>query len=91
MVVLGLSVRLFWYPMWWVGDCNALMMFVLDVSMLREYEGDGNAGVVVVSVGHEYVVGTRGSGIVFRDECGVWNECVKYVCMWLGAVWEVSG
>ena len=43
---------------------------MLDVSMLRKCKGNGNAGVgdgkcvFVVSVGHEYVRGTRGSGIV---------------------------
>ena len=36
-----------------------VMLFVLDVSMLRECDGDGNAGV-----GLEYVGGTRDSGIV---------------------------
>ena len=39
--------------------------------MLRECESDGNArvgnkgGVVAVSAGHEYVGGTRASGIVY--------------------------
>ena len=45
-----------------------VLLFVLDVSMLRECEGDGNAGVrgvVAVSAGHEYMGGTRGSGIVY--------------------------
>ena len=36
-----------------------VLLFELDVSMLRESEGDGK-----VSAGHEYVGGTRGSGIV---------------------------
>ena len=63
VVVIGLSVRLSWYPMWWE-------QWLLDVSMLRECQGDGNAdvgngwGVVAVSVWHEYVGSTRGSGIV---------------------------
>ena len=44
--------------------------FVLIVSMLRECDGDDNAGVgdgggvVATSAGLEYVGGTRGSGIV---------------------------
>ena len=48
-----------------------VLLFVLDVSMLRECDGDGNAdvgdgeGVVAASAGHEYVGGTRGSGIMF--------------------------
>ena len=47
-----------------------ILLFVLHVSMVRECEGNGNAGVgdgggvVVVSAGHERVGGTRGSGIV---------------------------
>ena len=47
-----------------------MLSFVLDVRMLRECQCDGNAGVgdwgyvVSVSAGHEYVGGTRGSGIV---------------------------
>ena len=40
------------------------LLFVLNVSMLREFECDGNAGVVNLSSGHEYVRGTRRSGIV---------------------------
>ena len=47
-----------------------VLLFVLDVSMLRKCDGDGNAnsgagkGVVAVSAGHEYVGGTCGSVIV---------------------------
>ena len=47
-----------------------VLLFVLDVSMLRECEGDDNdgvgdgEGVFAVSAGHEYVGSTRGSGIV---------------------------
>ena len=47
-----------------------VLLFVLHVCMVRECEGDGNAGVgdgegvVVMSAGHEYVGGTRGSGKV---------------------------
>ena len=43
-----------------------VLLFVLDVSMLRECDGDSNGyvgderGVVAVSAGHEYVGGTRG-------------------------------
>ena len=47
-----------------------VLLFVLDVSMLRECEGDGSGdvgdkgGVVGVSACHEYVGGIRGSDIV---------------------------
>ena len=47
-----------------------VLLFVLDVILLRECEGNGNAGVgdgggvVGVSTEYEYVGGTRGSGIV---------------------------
>ena len=47
-----------------------VLLFVLDVCMLRECEGDGNAGVgaggcvVGMSARHEYVGGTHGSGIM---------------------------
>ena len=39
----------------------SVLLFVLEVSMLRECEGDGNADVVAE---HAYVGGTRGSGIL---------------------------
>ena len=62
--------------------------------------GDGR-GVIVVNAGHEYVSGTRGSGIVssaadvlwmsvVRGMRGVGGVCKMGVCL-LGAVWEVSG
>ena len=47
-----------------------VLLFALDVSMLRECEGDENAcvadggSVVAVSAWHEYVGSTCGSGIV---------------------------
>ena len=47
-----------------------VLLFVLDVSMLRECEGECNAGVgywgcvVMVSAGRQCVGGTRGLGIV---------------------------
>ena len=47
-----------------------VLVFVLNASMMRECDGGGNAGVgdgrgvVVVSAGHEYVGGERGSSIV---------------------------
>ena len=61
-----------------------VMLFVLDVSILREYEDDAKAGVgdvgsvVAVSAGNEYVGGKRGSGIlssaagVLERSMGVW-------------------
>ena len=75
VVVLGLSVR---YTVLERVTVMSVLLFVLHVSMVREC--DGNAGVVVVSSGHQYVGGTRGSGIVScaadgaRDECGAWDE-----------------
>ena len=49
--VVCLSVRLSWYPI-------CVLLFVLDVCMLRECDGDGNAGmgddVGVVAVSAEY-------------------------------------
>ena len=47
-----------------------VLLFVLELSLLRECEGDGNVGVgdggsmVAVSAGHEYVGGICGSGIL---------------------------
>ena len=47
-----------------------VLLFVCEVSILRECEGDKNAGVgawgvvVAVSVRHEYMGSTRGSGVV---------------------------
>ena len=73
VVVLGLSVRLSWYPLCcgcgYCGDCGAcIVVFAACVyaARLLEYEGDGNAGVgsgggvVAVSA---YMGGTRGSGV----------------------------
>ena len=46
VVVCSLSVRLSWYPMWMVVvTVMRVLLFVLHVCMLRECEGDGNAGV----------------------------------------------
>ena len=57
--------------------------------MLRECEGDGTAsvgvggGVVAVSVEHQYVGGTRGSGIVSSaaDVLRMGVVCGMRVCM----------
>ena len=60
-----LSVRLSRYPMLWVPSLHVLL-FVLHVYMLRECDGDGNAGVgsrggvVAMSA---YMGGTHGSGV----------------------------
>ena len=60
VVVLGLSVRLSWYHMWWV---RWLQLLVWHMSTLREcgservtamWYGD-RGGVVVVSMGHGYI------------------------------------
>ena len=70
VVVIDLSVRLSWYLLNVdVVTVMRVLMFMLDMSMLREYEGArvnnagvGNGeGVVWVSSGHEYVGGTHGS------------------------------
>ena len=77
------------------------MLFVLE-TRVRGCEGDGNAGVgdeggvVVVTVGHEYVSGTHGSGIASSaaDVIGMSGmrrkeelvEYVKCACVCLGAV-----
>ena len=70
---------------------------------MRESEGDGNVGVgygrgvVAVSAGHEYVGGTRGSGIVSSTADvlgmgGVGGVCEMCMCLaWGDVVWEVSG
>ena len=78
-----------------------LLLFVWDVSILQECEGDGNAGVwdvgCVVSVS-EYMGGTHGSGIVsFADDVlemsvvlgvrGVGGVCEMCMCLARGVVW----
>ena len=51
-----------------------VLLFLLNVCMLRECDGDGNTGVgaggdvVAVSAGCEYMGGTRGSGFVSSAE-----------------------
>ena len=63
--------------------------------------GGGNAGVVAVNAGHEYVVGTRGSDIVSSATIvlgmylvhgirGVTGVCEMGMCL-ARDVWEVSG
>ena len=49
-----------------VGAMSGLrvLLFLLDVSILGECSCGDAGGVVAVSVRHEYVDGTRGSGIV---------------------------
>ena len=69
-----------------------VLLFALHACMLRECEGDRNAGVgdrgvVVVSAGH--VVGTRGSGIVssvVRGMRGVDGVCGMCMCLARGGV-----
>ena len=61
-----------------------VLLFVLYMCMLREYEGDGPAsvrdigGVVMVSAGH--VGGTHGSGIVSSAADVLWMRGVGGVC-----------
>ena len=58
-----------------------VLLYVLDVSMLREYDGDGTSceedgeGVIAVSLWHEYVDDTRGSDIV-SSAADVLGTCV---------------
>ena len=77
MVVLGLSVRLSWYPMWLCGcssccdcdGCTVVRVACVFDGRVRGCAADGNAGVedggglAVVSVGH--VGYTRSSRIVY--------------------------
>ena len=41
-----------------------VLLFLLDVCMLRECKGDGNPGVGARGAGCEYMGGTRGSSVV---------------------------
>ena len=65
-----------------------VLLFVLDMRMLRGCEADGNVGV-----GHEYVDGTGGSGIEYSaaDMLGLSMvhgiRGVGGVCVWLMVVW----
>ena len=44
-----------------------VLLFVLDVCMLRECECESDrGGVIGITAWHEYVGGTRGSGFVFN-------------------------
>ena len=78
-----------------------VLLFVVDVSMLKECEGDGNAGAGDgggAVTGSEYVAGTRRSGIVFsaadvlgmsvvRGMRGVGGVCEMCTCLaWGGGV-----
>ena len=71
-----------------------VLLFVLHMCMLRECEGDGNAGlgagggVVAVSVGCEYMGGTRGSGFVSTAEDVLEMNVVRRV-RGVGGVCEV--
>ena len=81
----------------YVDAVMCVLLFVLRVCMLRECEGDINAGVgdgrgvVVVSAGN--VGGTRGSSIVSSaaDVLGMsvvrGMSGVGGVCVWLGVAW----
>ena len=82
-----------------------VLLFVCDVSMMRECEDDGNAGigdwrgVVAVSAMDEYMGDTRGSCIVFSADDMLDMSVVHGVrgvvcemCMCLARVrWEVRG
>ena len=68
-----------------------VLLFVLHVCILREYEGDGNAGLGdrlgVMSAGH--VGGTRGSDSVSSAADVLWMSVVRGmrgvdgVCVWV--------
>ena len=74
------------------GYCDALLLFVWDVNMLRECDGGGNHGVGDgVVAAHKHMGGTRCSGIVssadnvlemsvVRGMRGL-VECVKCICV----------
>ena len=91
VVILGLSVRLSRYHMWWLWWLWCMCCCLCGMWVCWASAGVGNRrGVVSVSVGHEYMGGTHGSGIVFSADdvlemslvCGmternwwsVWNE-----------------
>ena len=68
-----------------------VMLFVSDVIMLSDCEGNVNAGVVSVSAGYKYVDGTCGSGYasstadvlgmsVVRGMRGVGGVCEMCMC-----------
>ena len=60
VVILGLSVKLSWYPMWlvpwllWCRDCDACVLFVCVgceyAERVLECEADGNPGMSVGDV-----------------------------------------
>ena len=74
-----------------------VLLLVCEVSMLREFEGDGNAGVGTAVCGCEYMGGTRGSGVassaddvldisVVRGVRGVGGVCEMCMCLARGRV-----
>ena len=74
-----------------------VLLFVLPVCMLRECEGDNNAGVGMDVVGAGHVGGTRGLCIVsiaadvlwmsvVRGMRGVAGVCEMCMCLTLGGV-----
>ena len=72
-----------------------VLLFVLQVCVLRECEGDGNAGVVAVSA---YMGGTRGSGVLSSAGDVLEMSMVRGVggvcdmCMYLArGGWEMLG
>ena len=95
VVVLGTSVRLSWYSVWWVTVMRVLL-FVWDVSKLGECEREAML-VLVLSVS-AYMGNTRGSDTVSVDDVlemsvvrGVRGVACE-MCMCLArAGWYVKG
>ena len=79
-----------------------VLLFVWDVSMLRECDCNGNYGVVAVNAGCDCMGGTRGSGSVssaddvldmsvLRGMRGVGGVCEMCMCLARGGVGGYGG
>ena len=77
-----------------------VLLFLFHVFVLREYEGVGDAGVVLaVSAGCEFMSDTRGSGVESTANdvlemsmlSGVRVVGGVCVCVWVVVVWVVLG
>ena len=67
------------------GTVMRMLLFVLNMSMLS-----ARLTAMTVSTGHQYVGGTRGSGIVSGAADVLGMRGASGVCVWLGSVWDVS-
>ena len=92
VVVLGLYVSCLCSLCGWCSGCGYCYACGVYVSMLREWDGAsvaillvwGRGSEVAVSAGHEYVGGTRGSGIVSSATDMLWLSCSAWK-------WRVGG